>query len=114
MKENKSLNNEAPLNHQKIIAQQAVALRYQSDDLPRVVAKGKGYIAQQIIQIAETAGIPQHQDPALAQALSALEIQEAIPRALFEAVAQVLIFAFDIKRQQDEAKKNEQIDTSGA
>lgn len=91
-----------PLATDKPLAQQsAVALRYQSNDLPRLVAKGKGYIAQEIIKTAESAGVPLHHDPALTQALSALDIQQAIPRVLFSAVSQVLIFAFEVKRQQE-------------
>ena len=89
-------------NPPELAKQAAIALRYQPHDLPRVVAKGNGRVAQQIIQTAELAGVPIHQDPALAQALSALDIQQAIPRALFSAVAQVLIFAFEVKRQQQE------------
>jgi flagellar biosynthesis protein len=94
---------EAPktLSDTSLAQKSAVALRYQPNDLPRVVAKGKGYIAQEIIKTAESAGVPLRHDPALTQALSALEIQQAIPSALFFAVSQVLIFAFEVKRQQE-------------
>ncbi len=74
----------------------AVALVYKQDDLPRVVAKGKGAIADKIIAMAKTAEIPIHQDAQLNKALSALELNQPIPRELFAAVAQVLVFAYSL------------------
>lgn len=74
----------------------AVALVYKQDDLPRVVAKGKGAIADKIIAMAKTAQIPIHQDAQLNKALSALELNQPIPRELFAAVAQVLVFAYSL------------------
>lgn len=75
---------------------QAIALTYRDDDLPRVVAKGKGAIAQKILAMAKAAEIPIHQDAALTSALGSLELNEAIPRELFLAVAQVLVFAYNL------------------
>lgn len=74
----------------------AVALVYKQDDLPRVVAKGKGVIADKILAMAKTADIPIHQDAQLNKALSALELNQPIPRELFAAVAQVLVFAYNL------------------
>lgn len=74
----------------------AVALVYKQDDLPRVVAKGKGAIAEKIIAIAKSAEIPIHQDAQLNKALSTLELNQPIPRELFAAVAQVLVFAYSL------------------
>lgn len=87
-----------------ILTSSAVALRYRPQELPRVVAKGKGYIAQQIIQTAESSGVPLHHDPELTQALSALEIQQTIPKALFSAIAQVLVFAFEVKQKRSQER----------
>lgn len=81
---------------QKKEPEQAIALTYRDDDLPRVVAKGKGAIAQKILAIAKAAEVPIHQDAALSNALGALELNEAIPRELFLAVAQVLVFAYNL------------------
>jgi flagellar biosynthesis protein len=75
---------------------QVIALTYRNDDLPRVVAKGQGLIARRILSIAKEAQIPIHQDAALTKALSSLELNEAIPRELFMAVAQVLVFAYNL------------------
>ncbi len=70
----------------------AVALRYERPDAPRVVAKGRGEIGQKIIDTAKEHGVPLEQNPALAEALSKVELDEHIPEALYRAVAEVLGF----------------------
>jgi len=77
--------------------QQAVALKYEANDIPRVIAKANGFMAKRIIDIAKAAEIPIHQDKHMAKALSALEINQAIPKELFAAVAQVLVFAYNLR-----------------
>lgn len=74
----------------------AVSLEYEGSGAPKVTAKGKGYIAQEIIETAKTHGIPIQQDPELINLLSQVELNQEIPEALYEAVAQVLIFAYQI------------------
>jgi flagellar biosynthesis protein len=70
----------------------AVALGYDRDggDLPRVVAKGKGAVAAQIIAVAEDHGIAIHRDEDLVEVLDRLEIDAPIPVAAFAAVAEIL------------------------
>ena len=75
---------------------EVVALSYEKEDLPRVIAKGKGHIAQKILSIAKASEVPIHQDAALVNALSQLELNEVIPKELFLAVAQVLVFAYSL------------------
>jgi flagellar biosynthesis protein len=70
----------------------AVALRYSIGDTPRVVAKGRGDIGQAIIDTAREHGVPLQQNPALAEALSQVELDDQIPEALYRAVAEVLGF----------------------
>ena len=72
----------------------AVALRYDKskDSAPRVVATGRGWLGQKIIDVAREHGVPLEQNPALAEALSTLELDEEIPEQLYRAVAQVLGF----------------------
>ena len=70
----------------------AVALRYQKGDTPRVVAKGRGEIGQAIIDTAKEHGVPLQHNPALAEALSKVELDDQIPEALYRAVAEVLGF----------------------
>lgn len=73
----------------------AAALQYEpTDTAPRVVASGSGYLAQRIIEAAQEAGIPVRSDPALAQALSALDLGDEVPQALYRAVAETLAWAY--------------------
>jgi flagellar biosynthesis protein len=72
----------------------AVALRYDKtkDKAPRVVATGRGWLGQKIIDVAREHGVPLEQNPDLAEALSALELDEEIPEQLYRVVAQILGF----------------------
>lgn len=74
----------------------AVALKYErgKDNAPRVIAKGKGYIGEKIIQIAKEHNIPIKEDPVLAEALSQIEINQEIPPELYKAVAEILAFIY--------------------
>lgn len=72
---------------------QAVALSYDpNDDAPRVVASGRGALAERIIEKAKESEVPVHEDSKLADTLSRLEIGDAIPPELYEAVAEILVF----------------------
>ena len=73
----------------------AVALRYQPrhpflDTAPRLVAKGKGILAERILELAEQNHVPIHYDPDLTAVLEPLEVDKVIPPDLFHAVAIVL------------------------
>ncbi|MGI9383740.1 MAG: EscU/YscU/HrcU family type III secretion system export apparatus switch protein, partial [Methyloligellaceae bacterium] len=67
----------------------AVALEYEpeSRSAPRVTAKGRGAVAQKIIETAEAHGIVIEDNPHLAEALSSVEIDDQVPIELYEAVA---------------------------
>lgn len=79
----------------------ATALRYRpgEDEAPRVVATGAGQVAQRIIDLAEEHGVPIQRDPVLVQALSMLDLHAEIPEQLYTAVAEVLIWAWQLDRQ---------------
>lgn len=87
----------------------AVALAYDPDeDAPKVIASGRGALAERIIEKAKEADVAVHKDSKLADTLSRLEIGEMIPPELYEVVAEVLVFvdAMDkIKAKMDAAKK---------
>ena len=72
----------------------AVALEYETGtrEAPRVIAKGYGAIAEQIIAVAEEHGVVIEANPHLAEALSGVELDESIPMELYEAVAEVIAF----------------------
>ncbi|MCR5676230.1 MAG: EscU/YscU/HrcU family type III secretion system export apparatus switch protein [Lachnospiraceae bacterium] len=73
---------------------QAVALGYDpsQDDAPRIIATGRGAIADRIIEQAQVHDIPIHEDNKLADTLSRLQIGEMIPPELYEVVAEILVF----------------------
>lgn len=78
---------------------QAVALSYNPDEnAPKIVASGKGILAEKIIDKAKEENIPVHQDKKLVGTLSKLEIGELIPPELYEAVAEILVFVDDMDR----------------
>lgn len=71
----------------------AIALEYNPDEeAPKIVATGKGIIAEKIIEKAKESDIPIHEDSKLAGTLSKLEIGDMIPPQLYEAVAEILVF----------------------
>ena len=72
----------------------ASALRYEGGGAPKVMASGRGLIADRIIETAREAGIPIRSDAALAEALSALDLGSEIPEALWQAVAETLAWAY--------------------
>jgi flagellar biosynthesis protein len=72
----------------------AVALHYDGRNAPRVTAKGRGALAEQILALAEAHGVPLEQDPELAALLAQIPLGEEIPEALYLAVAEVIAFAY--------------------
>ena len=84
----------------------AVALRYTPEmDAPRVVAKGMNLLAQQIKALGVENGIMLLENKPLAQALyKTVEVDEAIPSALYQAVADILVIVF---RAQAEVRQRE-------
>ncbi|PKM76642.1 MAG: flagellar biosynthesis protein FlhB [Firmicutes bacterium HGW-Firmicutes-15] len=81
--------------------QKAVALRYQrdKDDVPVVVAKGRGLLAERIREVAAESGVPVKEDKELADYLMALDLYEEIPPELYAVVAEILshIYSMDKK-----------------
>ena len=71
----------------------AVALEYNlNDKAPKVIASGKGYLAEKIIDKANEEDIPVHRDEKLTKSLENIEIGEYIPPELYQVVAEVLVF----------------------
>jgi len=76
----------------------AVALSYEAGDAaPKVVASGRGIIAERIIEKAKESNVAVHEDSKLANTLANLEIGEMIPPELYEVVAEVLVFVNDME-----------------
>ena len=72
----------------------AAALKYDpaSDQAPIISALGQGKVAERIIETAQQNDVPVVQNTDLTEVLSSLSVGDAIPRELYEAVAQVLVF----------------------
>ncbi len=80
------------MEHTKKV-KQAIALEYDpTDDAPKVIATGKGVLAERIIEKAKESDVPVHQDHKLANTLSKLEIGQMITPQLYEVVAEILVF----------------------
>lgn len=83
----------------------AVAIKYDKEKggAPRVVAKGMRKNADAIKEIARQAGVPILRNVPLAQALNKLDLEEEIPEELYEAVAEVLNFVYELKEKEQQA-----------
>ncbi len=96
------------MKEEKQKIKQAIALSYDPEDnAPRVIASGKGVLAERIIEKAQEAAVPVHRDDKLADTRSRLEMGEMMPPELYEVVAEILVFvdAMDkIKAKIDKAK----------
>ncbi|SDT45414.1 flhB C-terminus-related protein [Paenibacillaceae bacterium GAS479] len=78
----------------------AVALKYNpTDGAPVVVAKGKGQLADEIIQRARENGVAVQEDRSLVEVLSKLDLDQQIPGELYELVAEVLSFIYRTDKQ---------------
>lgn len=80
-------------------SKKAVALKYEpaKDSAPKVVAKGRGYVAEKIIEVAKEHGVPLREDITLVEVLSKLDLYEEIPIELYKAVAEILVFVYKIR-----------------
>ena len=77
----------------------ANALKYdEGETAPKVVAKGKGYIAKKIIETAKENDVTIYKNEKLAKQLENLNLGQAIPQELYEVVAEVLIYIAKIDK----------------
>jgi flagellar biosynthesis protein len=75
----------------------AVALSYDYSGAPRVTAKGRGAVADNILAVARESGVAIEENPVLAEALSQVELDDEIPEALYRGVAEVLTFVLSAR-----------------
>lgn len=77
----------------------AIALAYhETDGAPRVVAKGRGLIAEEIVARAQAQGIFVHQSPDLVALLMQVDLDDRIPPQLYAAVAELLAWLYSIEQ----------------
>lgn len=78
----------------------AIALKYAPGDAaPRVVAKGRGLIADEIIARAKAHGVFVHESPELVTLLSQVDLDDHIPPTLYIAVAELLAWLYRVEQQ---------------
>ncbi len=84
----------------------AVALAYEpGEEAPKILATGKGEVAERIIDEAKKHDVPFYKDSALAETLSKLKLGDAIPPELYEVVAQILVFVDKMDRLKSKLGK---------
>jgi len=85
---------------------QAVALKYdmERDTAPKVVAKGRGHVAENILAAAQKNAVPVYQNKTLVNMLMALEIDREIPPELYRTIAEVMAYVYRIDKK---AKKSQ-------
>lgn len=81
----------------------AVALYYDSAEnvAPKVVAKGRGHVAERILELAQNSGVPVYQNKTLVNMLIALEIDREIPPDLYRAVAEIMAHVYRIDKKSE-------------
>lgn len=80
----------------------AVALAYRpehADDAPKVVASGRGKLAEHILDLAFASGVKVREDADLAEVLSAVDVDSVIPLEAFMAVAEILAYVYRANNQ---------------
>lgn len=84
------------------LTQGAVALRYdmEAGGAPHVTAKGRGLIAEQILEIAREHDVHIHHSPELLEVLIRLELGDEIPESLYRAIAEIIAFTYELAQSR--------------
>ena len=85
----------------KQTTEKAVAILYDSQNSPspKVIASGKGEIAKRIIETAKQSGVHIQEDANLVELLSKIDIGDEIPTELYQTVAEVLAFVYQVNNK---------------
>lgn len=87
--------DEKKVNRSKV----SVALSYEAgEQAPKIIASGRGILAEKIIEKAGEAKVPVYKDDKLATTLSKLQIGDMIPPELYNVVAEILVFVDDMDK----------------
>lgn len=91
----------------------AIALDYDIDvnQAPKVIAKGKGELANNIIKIAQDNDVPIKKDEDLVELLSAIDIDKEIPESMYKAVSEIFSFIYDLTTLE---RKKRELDSSNS
>lgn len=89
------------LEQKKDTEKTAVAIAYEpGEQAPKILATGKGQVAEKIIETAKENQVPTYKDNKLASTLSKLQIGDMIPPELYDVVAEILVFVDDMDRMK--------------
>lgn len=90
------------MSEKKFVRKEAIALSYdpQKNAGPTVVAKGKGKIADNILEQAAKHDVPVYEDSSLVELLGQLDLNTSIPEELYQAVAEVFAFIYHLDEKQ--------------
>lgn len=102
-----SLREDPDLDPDKV--PEAVALRYdmEADNAPKVVAKGRGHVAENIMAVAQKNTIPVYQNKTLVNMLMALELDREIPPELYKVIAEVMAYVYRIDKKHGKNKNKQ-------
>lgn len=95
------------MSEERYSRKEAVALSYDPSisEAPKVIAKGKGKIAENIVAKAEELNIPIQEDPSMIEILGQLNIDESIPEELYKAVSEVFAYIYQLDREHSLKKR---------
>lgn len=83
------------------LIQQAVALAYEHGDFsPKVVASGRGIVAEQIIQAAIENQIYIHESKELVSLLMQVDLDDYVPEEMYRAIAEILAWVYELEQRQ--------------
>jgi flagellar biosynthesis protein len=84
-------------------SKKAAALKYRQgeDSAPKVIAKGRGKVADKILEVARLCQIPIREDRELVEVLSSLDLYQEIPPELYKAVAGILAFIYAMSKMEE-------------
>ncbi|HAV42661.1 TPA: hypothetical protein DCX15_01405 [bacterium] len=83
---------------ESLATEEAVAVKNR-DSFPQILAKGRGEMAQAIIQAAKRLDIPIYEDPDLLEALSALDVGSRVPDELYPLITQIITFIYEANKR---------------
>lgn len=89
-------------HNQKSSSPAAVALKYDGKCAPTIAATGTHDLAEEIIRIARDHGVPLYENAELAGILARLDLNEEIPETLYQVIAEILAFAFNLEGRTPE------------
>ena len=90
-------------------ANRAVALKYEGEGAPVVVASGMGYLAERMVEVASESGVPVYEDNSLATMLSQLALGQEIPDSLYQAIVEIYVYFLNFDpNDPDKARRERQ------